>query len=193
MLRWRVGDVVGVRGPYGVGWPMSAARGRPVVVVTGGLGCAPVVGVIEYILRRREYFGELHILHGVKTPRDLLYRERFEEWRKAPNTRVYLSADQPDRAWRHRIGVVTELFDELEVEPSAVAFLCGPDMMMHQAIRTLRGKGVGEGAIHLSLERHMECGIGLCGHCQIGPCFGCKDGPVFRYADVKHWLGVSGI
>lgn len=193
ILRWRVGDVVGLRGPYGIGWPMTAARGRHVVIVTGGLGCVPVVGVIEYIFRRREYYGDLHILHGVKTSRDLLYRERFETWRKAPRTRVYLTSDQPDRAWHDRIGVVTELFDELAVEPSAVAFICGPEVMMRHAVRALRSKGIGERAIYLSLERHMECGIGLCGHCQIGPFFGCKDGPVFQYAEIKHWLGASGI
>lgn len=193
ILRWKVGDVVGVRGPYGIGWPVAAARGRQVVIVTGGLGCAPVLGVIEYIVRRREYYGDLHILHGVKTPRDLLYRERFDAWRRAPRTRVYLTSDQPDRAWRDRVGVVTELFDELDVEPSAVAFVCGPDVMMHHAVRALRAKGIGERSIYLSLERHMQCGVGLCGHCQIGPFFGCKDGPVFQYAEVKHWLAVPGV
>lgn len=193
ILRWRVGDVVGLRGPYGIGWPMTAVRGRDVVIVTGGLGCAPVVGVIEYILRRRDDYGDLHILHGVKTPRDLLYRERFAAWRKAPRTRVYLASDQPDRAWRHHIGVVTELFDTLDVEPSAVAFICGPEMMMHHAVRVLRSKGIGERSIYLSIERHMECGIGLCGHCQLGPFFVCKDGPVFQYAEIKHWLGARGV
>jgi NAD(P)H-flavin reductase len=193
ILRWKVGDVVGVRGPYGVGWPVAAARGRHVVIVTGGLGCAPVVGVVDYIFRRRDYYGDVHILHGVKTPRDLLYRERFEAWRREPRTRVYLTSDRPDRTWRDRVGVVTELFDELDVEPSAVAFMCGPDVMMHHAVRALRAKGIGERSIYLSLERHMQCGVGLCGHCQIGPFFGCKDGPVFQYAEVKHWLGVAGI
>jgi NAD(P)H-flavin reductase len=193
ILRWRVGEVFGVRGPYGVGWPVAASRGRHVVIVTGGLGCAPVVGVIDYIFRRRDYYGDLHILHGVKTPRDLLYRERFEAWRTEPRTRVYLTSDQPDRTWRDRVGVVTELFDELDVEPSAVAFICGPDVMMHHAVRALRAKGIGERSIYLSLERHMQCGVGLCGHCQIGPFFGCKDGPVFQYAEVKHWLGTPGI
>ncbi len=193
ILRWQVGDIVGLRGPYGVGWPMTAMRGRDVVIVTGGLGCAPVLGVINYIFRRREEYGALHILHGVKTPRDLLYRDQFEAWRKEPRTRVYLTTDQPDRTWHYRTGVVTELFDELAVEPSAVALICGPDVMMHHAVRALRRKGISERAIYLSLERHMECGVGLCGHCQIGPFFGCKDGPVFQFAEVKHWLGVSGI
>lgn len=190
---WRVGTMVGVRGPYGIGWPVDAVRGCDVVVATGGLGCAPVVAVINYILRRRSEFGTLHILHGVKTPNDLLWHERFEAWRAEPRTRVYLTTDQPDRAWRYRTGVVTALFDELEVSPSTVAFVCGPEVMMHHAARALRAKGVAEEAIYLSLERNMQCGVGLCGHCQLGPFFYCKDGPVFSYASVKRWFGVSGV
>jgi NAD(P)H-flavin reductase len=193
MMRWKVGDLVGVRGPYGVGWPMAAARGREVVIVTGGLGCAPVLGVINYIFRRREEFGTLHILHGVRTPRDLLYREQFETWRRHPRTRVYLTTDQPDRTWHYRSGVVTELFDELEVDGTALAMLCGPEVMMHAAVRALRAKGVAEDAMYLSVERNMQCAIGLCGHCQLGPFFTCKDGPVFCYAAVRRWLGASGI
>jgi NAD(P)H-flavin reductase len=193
MLGWKVGDVVGVRGPYGTGWPIAAARGREVVIVTGGLGCAPVVGVINYIFRRRDDFGTLHILHGVRTPHDLLYREQFERWRSHPRTRVYLTSDQPDRAWHYRVGVVTELFDELEVGAAAVALLCGPEVMMHAAARALRQKGIADEAIYLSIERNMQCGVGLCGHCQIGPVFCCKDGPVFSYAAVQPWLAASGI
>jgi NAD(P)H-flavin reductase len=190
---WKVGDVVGVRGPYGRGWPMEAARGRDVVIVTGGLGCAPVVGVINYIFRRREDYGTLHILHGVKAPNELLYRERFDAWRAHPRTRVYLTADQPDKSWRYRVGVVTNIFDDLQVNPSAIVMMCGPEVMMHHAVRTLRQKGVQEEAMFLSIERHMECAVGLCGHCQLGPQFVCKDGPVFCYAAVKPWFGVSGL
>lgn len=193
MARWQVGDVIGIRGPYGKGWPLEAARGRDVVIVTGGLGCAPVVGVINYIFRRRDDFGTLHILHGVKTPNDLLYRERFDSWRLHPRTRVYLTADQPDKTWHYRVGVVTNLFDELVVSPGAVAMMCGPEAMMRAAIRVLRRKGIEEDAIFLSLERNMQCAVGLCGHCQLGPLFFCKDGPVFPYPRVKRLFGVSGV
>jgi NAD(P)H-flavin reductase len=123
MAQWKVGEVVGVRGPYGNGWPVEKARGRDVVIITGGLGCAPVVGLINYIFRRRDEFGELHILHGVKTPNDLLYRERFDQWGRAPRTRVYLTTDH--KSWHYRIGVVTELFDELAVPSSAIVMMCG--------------------------------------------------------------------
>ena len=193
MAQWKVGDVVGVRGPYGSSWPLQAARGRDVLIVTGGLGCAPVVGVINYIFQRRDDYGHLHILHGVKTPNDLLYRERFDAWRRDPRTTVHLSADQPDKSWRYRIGVVTTLFDELVVAPGTIVLMCGPEVMMEYAVRSLVRKGISESDIYLSMERHMQCAVGLCGHCQFGPLFVCKDGPVFAYPAVKSRFGVSGL
>lgn len=190
---WKVGDVVGVRGPYGNGWPVDEARGHDVVVITGGVGCAPVVGLINYIFRRRDEYGELHILHGVKTPNDLLYRERFDEWRRAPRTKVYLTTDHPDRSWHYRIGVVTELFDELNVPSTAMVMMCGPEVMMRFAARALRQKGIDEGAIYLSMERRMECAVGFCGHCQYREHFVCKDGPIFSYRNVQQLFGQSGL
>lgn len=192
MGAWKVGDIVGVRGPYGSAWPLEAARGRDVVVITGGLGCAPVVGVLKYIFRRRDEYGTVHILHGVKTPNDVLYRERFEAWRQQPRTQVHLTVDQPDKSWRYHVGVVTELFAQLELERPAVVMMCGPEPMMHAAARALLQKGVAEESIFVSLERHMKCAVGLCGHCQMGPWFVCKDGPVFAYPTIKHRLGVNG-
>jgi sulfhydrogenase subunit gamma (sulfur reductase) len=140
MAEWKVGEVVGVRGPYGNGWPVEEARGRDAVIITGGLGCAPVVGLINYIFRRRDQYGDLHILHGVRTPNDLLYRERFDEWRRAPRTRVYLTADQPDKSWHYKIGVVTELFDELTVPSSSIVMMCGPEEVLYaidEAVRVI--------------------------------------------------------
>lgn len=192
MGEWKKGDIVGVRGPYGRGWPMHQALGRDVLIVTGGLGCAPVVGVINYIFRRREQYGELHILHGVKSPNDLLYRARFDEFRSHPRTHVHLTADNPTKTWRYHVGVVTTLFDELTIEPSTIVMMCGPEVMMRYATRSLRDKGVDEDSIFLSMERNMKCGVQLCGHCQIGPFFCCTDGPVFRYSDIRPWFGKAG-
>lgn len=193
MAKWKVGDVVGMRGPYGNGWPVAAARGRDVVIITGGLGCAPVAGVINYIFRRRDDYGELHILHGVRTPNDLLYRERFDEWRRAPRTRVYLTTDHPDKSWHYKIGVVTELFDELAAPPSSIVMMCGPEVMMRAAAHALLRKGIGDDSIYLSMERRMECAVGLCGHCQYREHFVCKDGPIFSYRAVRELFDTSGI
>ncbi len=182
------GDAIGIRGPYGRGWPLDEARGRDIIIVTGGLGCAPVAGVIQYVIRRRDQYGDLQIVHGVKAPSDLLYRERFERWRNEPRTRVYLTADRGDREWHYHVGVVTTLFDQLEVRPGAVVMMCGPEVMMRYAARRFLEAGLSPDAIHVSLERSMKCGIGLCGHCQLGGFFVCKEGPVFRYDQVQPTL-----
>ena len=188
------GDVLGLRGPFGQGWPLEEARGRNMVIVTGGLGCAPVVGAIEYIFRRRAQYGSVKILHGVKTPHDLLYRERFDAWRRHPDTEVLLTSDQPDKTWSYNIGVVTELFERVSIDSAkSTVLMCGPEIMMRLGGPILTRRGIPPTSIYVSLERHMECGIGLCGHCQLGPYFLCKDGPVMRYDRVAEWLERPGV
>jgi NAD(P)H-flavin reductase len=190
----QVGDVLGIRGPFGQGWPVEEARGRNVVFVTGGLGCAPVVGAIEYIFRRRTQYGSVKILHGVKTPHDLLYRDRFDECRRAPDTEVLLTSDQPDKTWSYHIGVVTELFELVSIDPAkSIVMMCGPEIMMRLGVPILVRRGIPQTAFYVSLERHMECGIGLCGHCQMGPYLLCKDGPVMRYDRAAQCLGRTGV
>ena len=192
--RLEPGDVLGLRGPYGNGWPLQQARFKDLLVVTGGLGCAPVSGAIDYVFRRRASFGRITILHGVKKPADLVHRSRFEAWRRESDVRVLLTSDQPDRAWRDRTGVVTELFEEAEFDPArTVVLMCGPEVMMRYAIHILRARGVADDRIYLSLERNMKCAVGWCGHCQLGPEFVCKDGPIFPLRRVAHLLKVHGI
>ena len=189
-----VGDSLGIRGPFGKGWPMEEAKGKDIVVITGGLGCAPVVGAIEYMFRRRDAYGSIKILHGVKAPQDLLYRERFDQWRQQPNTDVFLTSDEPGKTWHYHVGVVTELFDRLNVDPQrTLVLMCGPEIMMRIAVQILTHQGLRPDKMYVSLERHMECGIGLCGHCQLGPYFLCKDGPVMRLDTILPFLGKSGV
>ncbi|MBS0149626.1 MAG: FAD/NAD(P)-binding protein [Nitrospira sp.] len=190
----QAGEALGIRGPFGQGWPLDVARGQEIIIATGGLGCAPVVGAIEYVFRRRRHYGSVKIIHGVKTPRDLLFHGRFEAWSTQPDTEVLLASDRPDKTWRYHIGVVTELFERVSIDPAkTVVFMCGPEIMMRLGVPILMRRGIPATAIYVSLERHMECGIGLCGHCQMGPYFLCKDGPVMRYDRVEPWLGRTGV
>jgi len=189
----QAGDCVGIRGPFGRGWPIPEAEQRDVVVVTGGLGCAPVVSVINYIMRRRERFGRLNIVQGVKHSADFIWRERYDEWRRAPDTRVLLAADAGEALWPWHVGPVTVLFDELKFDHSRViVMMCGPEGMMRVVVRHMAERGVAERDMWLSMERNMQCAIGHCGHCQYGGKFVCKDGPVFCYADVKELFGTKG-
>lgn len=184
-----VGDVLGLRGPYGNGWPLQEARFHDLLFVTGGLGCAPVSGAIDFVFRRRAQYGHVAILHGVKKPTDLIHRERFDEWRRHPDTVVHLTSDVPDRHWRDRTGVVTELFDEVEIDPRrTVLFMCGPEVMMRYAARHLGARGLPERRMFASIERNMRCAVGLCGRCQLGPAFVCKDGPIFPVERIGPFL-----
>lgn len=189
-----VGHVLGIRGPYGTPWPLHESRWKDVLVITGGVGCAPVAGAVDYMFRRRANYGRITILHGVKKPKDLIHRERFDMWRREPDTRVLLASDEPDRQWKGHLGVVTELFDLIEIDPArTVSFLCGPEVMMRYAIGRMRDLGLREDRIFLSMERNMKCAVGLCGHCQLGPEFVCKDGPIFPYKRIGKFLGVRGL
>ncbi len=193
MSRLRADEFLGVRGPYGRGWPLLAAEQRDVVVVTGGLGCAPVVSVINYIAHRRERFGKLNIVQGVKHSNDFFWRERYDRWREMPDTTVLLAADSGDPIWPWHIGRVTDLFEQLDFDPEHVSvMLCGPEGMMRVVVRQMLERKVAENKIWLSMERNMQCAVGHCGHCQYGGQFICKDGPVFSYAELKPLFGKAG-
>lgn len=192
LARLDVGDRVGLRGPFGRGWPLERVLGKDVLVVTGGLGCAPVVAVINYIIMRRERFGRLTIVQGVKHAEDLIWRERYAYWRSLPDVQVLISADEGGPLWPYHRGLVTGVFDRVDITPQTVVMLCGPEAMMLAAVRLLGERGVRDEDIWLSMERNMQCAVGHCGHCQFGPDFVCQDGPVFNYPRVKALLGRRG-
>lgn len=193
LARLRVGDRLGLRGPFGRGWPLDHVPGRDVLIVTGGLGCAPTVSVINYLLRRRRGFGRLVIMQGVKHADDLIWREQYAEWSHLPDTQVLVAADKGTSLWPWHVGHVTELFNEAHIDPDmTTVMMCGPEGMMNAALKQLLARGLPQDALWLSLERSMHCANGLCGHCQIGGRFVCNDGPVFCYKDIKDVFGLRG-
>ena len=193
LSRLGVGERLGLRGPYGRGWPLAEAEGKDIVVVTGGLGCAPVVGVINYIIMRRERFGRLTVIQGVKHAEELIWRERYAYWNTLPDSQLLLAADHGGPLWPWHVVLGTEVFDQMEIAPErTVAMMCGPEGMMRAAVRNLTERGLAEDSIYLSMERNMQCAIGQCGHCQFGASFVCRQGPVFAYFQIKELLGVRG-
>jgi NAD(P)H-flavin reductase len=187
------GDRVGLRGPFGRGWPLQDIGGNDIVLVTGGLGCAPVVSVIHYVLRRRERFGKLVIIQGVRHAQDLIWREQYDRWAALPNTQVLVAANEGSSGWPWHVGVVTDLFGLAQFNASrAVVMMCGPEGMMRAAATSLIDRGLAEAQIYLSLERNMQCAVGRCGHCQIGGAFVCRDGPVFSWGEIKGLLAHRG-
>ena len=188
------GDRIGLRGPYGRGWPMLESKNKDIVIVTGGVGCAPVVSVINYIEQRRDDYGHLNILQGVKHTNDFIWKDRYDKWRELPNTNVLLTASTGKALWPWHIGPVTTLFNQLEYSPAnAVVMMCGPEGMMRVVCDHMLDNKVNSSQIYLSMERNMQCAIGHCGHCQYGSKFICKDGPVFRYDEIHDLFTMKGI
>jgi anaerobic sulfite reductase subunit B len=183
------GEFVGVRGPFGTGWDLDAARGRDVLVVAGGIGLAPLRPVVAELLAHPAAVGRVSVLVGARTPADLLYPDDLRRW--ARDARVATIVDRPLDGWDGDVGLVTTLIPRAEFDPAAaVAFVCGPEVMMRFVAEALVRRGLPESAINVSLERDMRCGAGWCGHCQLGPLLLCRDGPVFRYDAVAPLLRV---
>jgi len=184
-----VGEGVGVRGPFGKGWPLDSARGRDVIIVAGGIGLAPLRPVIYEVLNHREDYGRLVVLYGARSPHDLLYRKELAAWARQRETQVLITVDYGGISWRGHVGVVTSLFKYARLKPTrSVAMVCGPEIMMRFVTRELENYGLSRSDIYLSMERNMKCAVGFCGHCQYGPHFICKDGPVFPYEQIRTLL-----
>jgi NAD(P)H-flavin reductase len=183
------GQTVGVRGPYGRGWPLDQAKGRDVVLMAGGLGLPPLRPVLYEMLAHRADYGRIEVVYGARTPKDLVYYDQIQQWRQRPDLRFQVTVDAADRSWYGDVGLVTARIPDTRFEPgNTIAFLCGPEIMMKFAARDLEARGIPRSSIWLSMERNMKCAVAMCGHCQFGPTFVCRDGPVFRYDVVRDWL-----
>jgi NAD(P)H-flavin reductase len=188
------GDTVGLRGPFGTGWPIAEAAGSDVVVVAGGLGLAPLRPALYHLLANRERYGKVVLLYGSRSPSEILFRRQLESWRRRLDVDIEVTVDHASSDWRGRVGVVTTLVERAHFDAlHAVALVCGPEVMMRFAIAVLRSTGLADESIYLSIERNMKCAIGFCGHCQFGPVFACRDGPVFRYDRVRTMLALREV
>jgi NAD(P)H-flavin reductase len=184
------GRQLGVRGPFGRGWPLDAAEGRDLVIVAGGVGLAPLRPAIYRALAERRRFARLILLYGGRTPAQLLFREELAEWGAREDFEVAVTVDAAELGWEGRVGVVPSLIGPAGLAADAVALVCGPEVMMRFSADALRDAGLDSGRIFLSMERNMRCAVGHCGHCQWGPAFVCRDGPVFSYAEAAPRLRV---
>jgi NAD(P)H-flavin reductase len=176
------GEVVGVRGPFGQGYPLEEFKDQEVLVVGGGCGFAPLRSLMYELFRRSGEFKKLLFRGGCKAPRDFLYRREIEGWAGRDDLDLVLTVDQGNGDWQGRVGVVTTILDDLAMDVArGIAVVCGPPVMMKYATRKLLELGFQPDRLYLSMEKNMSCGIGKCGHCRIGSYYACKDGPVFRY------------
>ena len=184
--RMQPGQLVGVRGPFGHGFPIQRFWGKDLLFVVGGLGLAPARSLIDQVLDERGHFGRVIILYGARQPSELLFTAEIDQWGARADVELGLTVDRADDKWTGHVGVITTLMPGLRVDaPNTVAVTVGPPVMYRFVLMELLGKGIRERNIWLSLERRMKCGVGKCGHCQINNLYCCQDGPVFRYADIK--------
>lgn len=180
------GDKVGIRGPFGNGFPFAEIKGKNIVYVAGGIGLIPLRSSIVHVLQHKKEFGRVIVLHGARTPDDLMYKENLKEWQSVPGFETYITVDVAAPGWTGEVGFVHTLFDKVDLPiENTVAFVCGPPVMFNTVIAELMKRGLRDDCIISTLERHMKCGIGKCQHCSIGRTLVCTDGPVYTYRQIK--------
>jgi len=189
LFRLKENDLIGIRGPYGNGFPVDKMRDKDIIIVMGGLGAAPLRSVLLYCLDNRDQFGRVILLHGAKSPAEMIFREEFFSLKGREDLECYLAVDKDDTGeWTENIGVITTLFPLLkEIEPkNTFSLVCGPPVMYKFVLQELIKLNIPKDQILMTLERRMKCGVGKCGHCAIDYIYTCLDGPVFTYWDVIH-------
>lgn len=189
-----LGDAVGVRGPLGRGFPISAYSGRDLLLIAGGLGMAPLRSLLLALLKKRELRGRLILLYGARETGALLFLDELLELQKEGDIELHLAIDHPDHCLAGppdcRVALLPALLDEVDVDPGRTcAAICGPPVVYPLLVSGLQMLGLTDDRIHFSLERRMKCGVGRCGHCAVGTLLCCVDGPVFSNAELA---GIEG-
>lgn len=185
LYRLRANDRVGVRGPYGNGFPVEELEGEDLLLVAGGLGMAPLRSLLGYALDRRERFGKVTLMYGAKAPEEMLFRDELTALTGRGDLECLLTVDRdPSGSWPYHVGLLPKLFDHTEIDPGSThAAICGPPIVYRFVLERLLALGFSKDRILMSLERRMKCGVGKCGHCSIGYKYTCVHGPIFTYWD----------
>lgn len=187
MHELKPGAVMGIRGPYGRGYPVSEFKGKEVLILGGGCGLAPIRSLLFTLEHMKDDLEKVILCYGSKTPADCIYKPLFSRLNSIDKFEAYRTVDVTDDDWDGPVGVATALLDQIKVKiENSVAVVCGPPIMMKFGTIRLLEMGYRDDQIYLSMEKNMSCGLGKCGHCMMGEFFVCKDGPVFTYREIKH-------
>jgi NAD(P)H-flavin reductase len=186
------GAPLGLRGPFGKGYPTDKMKGGNVLVVGGGVGLAPLRSLLYYLFEHPDDYQQVAIKYGARDPGELLYRREYEDWRERPNVTLDLTVDArpptpvADDVWVENVGVVTTLLRDVDLDVARTyGISCGPQIMLRFVTQSFMELGLAEDHIYLSMNRKMSCGIGKCGRCNVGPYYLCKDGPDICYDKIK--------
>lgn len=194
IARMKAGDHLAIRGPYGKPWPIQSCEASDVVIMAGGIGLAPLRPAIYELLRNRGDYGRLILLYGARTADGLLFQHQYKAWIDA-GLELHLTVDRATAGWKGSVGVVPRMIDRIRLPrpEKTVVLTCGPEVMMRYAALGGLSRGIPPENIWVSLERHMQCAVGLCGHCQLGTTLICRDGPVFRWDRVQPLLTIHDL
>jgi sulfite reductase subunit B len=177
---------VGIRGPYGKGYPLDKFKGKDILIVGGGVGLAPLRSLLLSLFSEIKDYNKVVLRYGARTPQDIIYKNLIPEWAKKDKVDVFTTVDVGDEDWKGHVGLVTTILKDLPVDlKNAVSIVCGPPIMMKFVTFKLLELGFKPLDIYLSMEKNMSCGLGKCGHCRLGKYYTCKDGPVFAYEELK--------
>ena len=180
------GARLGIRGPFGKGYPVTRFAGQDVLVIGGGVGLAPLRSLLYHLFAHPESARRVSIKYGARNPEELCFRSQYEEWSARPSVDFTPSIDRGAIGWNGRVGLVTTLLENLDLDRSSTyAVSCGPEVMLKFVTWKLLDLGFPPERIYLSMNRNMSCGMGICGRCNIGPFYLCKDGPDMCYADIQ--------
>jgi len=181
------GEVLGIRGPFGRGYPVEKFFGKEVLILGGGCGLAPIRSLLFALEDVKDKLQRIILCYGSKSPSDCIYKPLFSRLNRIDKFETYRTVDKPEPGWKESVGVVTTLLDKVRMKiENTVAVVCGPPVMMKFGTIRLLEMGYKDDQIYLSMEKNMSCGVGKCGHCMMGEFFVCKDGPVFTYEEVKN-------
>lgn len=178
---------VGIRGPYGLGYPLEKFYGKDVVIVGGGVGLAPLRALLFALFADINKYNKVILRYGSRTANDIVYKNAIPEWATKDKVNVVGTVDIGSPEWTGNVGLVTTILNDMPVDVKmAVAIVCGPPIMMKFVTLKLLDLGFATPNIYLSMEKNMSCGLGKCGHCRVGSFYACKDGPVFPYEKIKY-------
>lgn len=182
------GEKVGIRGPFGNGYfPYEKMKNQNVLLIAGGLGLAPLMSLIRYILHYREDYKEIMVIYGAVNPESILFKNEIQYWSNRGDILLCLSVDNPDDKWTGEIGICTKLIPRVIFPPdNTYVAVAGPPAMYKYVVYELEKKKYKPENIFLSLERRMECGVGKCNHCHVGNKLVCVDGPVFSLWEIRN-------
>ena len=180
------GDEVGLRGPYGNGFPLEQFSGHDLLFVGGGIGLAPLRSLIQYVLSKRSEFGQITVLYGARTPQDMVFKDDLDLWKTKEDVKLLTTAYRDSPGWQGEVGPLAHLLDKVSLSPSNTkAVICGHPAIISYVVFDLLKMGFADDDIITTLERNMKCGVGKCGHCGIGSKYTCMHGPVFTYREIK--------